>query len=107
MLQQDWVKVAQSMGDKDPFQCAMIYNDQKDQHWFSPIMAAYGRAKRRQQGNKGPQKFMPASRPVAAEKGRGMLGCAFHPLYVGAGYWCQQRTRRPQKFMPASRPCYW
>ena len=48
---QKWGKIAEIMGDRTAFQCAMIYNDQKYEDWFRPTMASYGRNKRRLTGN--------------------------------------------------------
>lgn len=60
------------MGDRTAFQCAMIYNDQKDCDWFHPWLSQYGRTKRRTVGNR-QQRFLSSAnamtaRPESAEK---------------------------------------
>lgn len=69
---QKWGKIAEIMGDRTPFQCAMIYNDQKDCDWFHPWLSQYGRTKRRTVGNR-QQRFLSSAnaitaRPDSAEK---------------------------------------
>lgn len=78
-LLQQWPKVAELMGDKNAFQCYMIYNDQKEQQWFQQYLAAYGRVKRRLTGNSAKglsflgQTVANSSTPEAAPKSRGDL----------------------------------
>ena len=53
------------MGDRTPFQCAMIYNDQKDYDWFHPWLSQYGRTKRRSVGNR-QQRFLSSANAITA-----------------------------------------
>ena len=53
------------MGDRTPFQCAMIYNDQKDYDWFHPWLSQYGRTKRRTVGNR-QQRFLSSANAITA-----------------------------------------
>ena len=53
------------MGDRTPFQCAMIYNDQKDFDWFHPWLSQYGRTKRRTVGNR-QQRFLSSANAITA-----------------------------------------
>ena len=88
---QKWGRIAEIMGDRTPFQCAMIYNDQKDYGWFSPWLSQYGRTKRRTVGNR-QQRFLSSAnaitaRPDSADKPpRGVCVCVcawfLHAAYV-------------------------
>lgn len=62
---QKWGKIAEVMGDRTPFQCAMIYNDQKDYDWFHPWLSQYGRTKRRTVGNR-QQRFLSSANAITA-----------------------------------------
>ena len=74
------------MGDRTSFQCAMIYNDQKDYDWFHPWLSQYGRTKRRTVGNR-QQRFLSSAnaitaRPDSADKPpRGV--CLIHACNLG------------------------
>jgi len=61
------------MGDRTAFQCAMIYNDQKDSDWFRPTLSQYGRTKRRATATNKQQRFLSSAtavppRPQSADK---------------------------------------
>ncbi len=72
-LLQKWGKIAEIMGDRTAFQCAMIYNDQKDSDWFRPTLSQYGRTKRRATATNKQQRFLSSAtavppRPQSADK---------------------------------------
>lgn len=72
-LVQKWGKIAEIMGDRTAFQCAMIYNDQKDADWFRPTLSQYGRTKRRATATNKQQRFLSSAtavppRPQSSDK---------------------------------------
>ena len=52
------------MGDRTAFDCAMIYNDQKDHDWFRPTLSQYGRTKRRATAGNKQQRFLSSATAV-------------------------------------------